>query len=87
MILLQQDTGTEVKIVRKNLENAEGQLERSEDERGKLRLSLDSEHQSNTSLRNLIAKLEKELAEEKANSLNVQKTLTRYIQPNDSVFV
>lgn len=66
-----------MKIVRKNLENAEGQLERSGDEAAKMRLSLDSEHQANTSLKQLISKLERELGEEKANSLNVQKTLTR----------
>ncbi|KAK5646660.1 hypothetical protein RI129_005124 [Pyrocoelia pectoralis] len=74
---IQQDAGTEIKAVRKNLENTECQLEKSEDECSKFRLAVDSEHQANSSLRQLIAKLEKELNEEKTNSLNVQKTLTR----------
>lgn len=42
-----------------------------------MRVSVDSEHQANESLRQLIAKLERDLEEEKTNSLNVQKTLTR----------
>ncbi|KAF5298434.1 hypothetical protein FQR65_LT01213 [Abscondita terminalis] len=72
-----QDAGTEIKAVRKNLENTECQFEKSEEECSKLKLSVDSEHQANKSLRQLITKLEKELNEEKSNSLNVQKTLTR----------
>lgn len=59
------------------MENVESELDKSEDEIGKLKLSVDSEHMTNTSLRQIITKLEKELGEEKANSLNVQKTLTR----------
>uniref|UniRef100_A0A1Y1KKD8 Golgin subfamily A member 1 n=1 Tax=Photinus pyralis TaxID=7054 RepID=A0A1Y1KKD8_PHOPY len=74
---VQHDTGTEMKAVRKNLENTESQLDKSEDECSKLRLSVDSEHQANTSLRQLVAKLEKELGEEKSTCLNVQKTLSR----------
>lgn len=66
-----------MKAVRKNLENTEGELEKTEDECCKLRISVDSEHQANDSLRQLITKLEKELNEEKSNCLNVQKTLTR----------
>lgn len=77
MFKLQQDGGIEIKAVRKNLENTECQLDKSEDECGKLRLSVDSEHQANDSLRQLITKLEKELSDERSNSLNVQKTLTR----------
>ncbi|KAF5306416.1 hypothetical protein FQA39_LY08925 [Lamprigera yunnana] len=72
-----QDAGTEIKAMRKNLDNTECQLDKSEDECSKLRLSTESEHQANISLRQLITKLEKELSEEKSNSLNVQKTLTR----------
>ncbi|KAK9709586.1 GRIP domain [Popillia japonica] len=68
---------TEVKAVRKNLENSESELEKVEEECGKLKLSVDAEHQANTSLREVITKLEKELGEEKHHSLNVQKTLSR----------
>ncbi|CAG9771987.1 unnamed protein product [Ceutorhynchus assimilis] len=68
---------TEIKVVKKNLENVESELDKSEDENGKLKISVDSEHMTNSSLRQVITKLEKELSEEKANSLNVQKTLTR----------
>lgn len=64
-------------MVRKNLENTECELDKTGDECSKLKLSVDSEHEANKSLRQLITKLEKELAEEKTNSLNVQKTLTR----------
>lgn len=63
--------------MRKNLENVESELDKTEDECGKLKISVDSEHQTSDSLRRLITKLEKELGEEKSNSLNVQKTLTR----------
>lgn len=68
-----------MKVVRKNLENTESELDKTEDECSKLRLSADSEHQANASLKQHITRLEKELNEEKANSLNVQKTLTRYV--------
>ncbi|XP_066139254.1 golgin subfamily A member 1 isoform X2 [Euwallacea fornicatus] len=68
---------TEIKVVKKNLENVESELDKSEDENGKLKLSVDSEHMTNTSLRQIITKLEKDLGQEKAHSLNVQKTLTR----------
>nr|XP_023015103.1 golgin subfamily A member 1 [Leptinotarsa decemlineata] len=68
---------TELKIVRKNLDNIENELEKTEDECSKMKISVDSEHLTNNSLRQLITKLEKELGEEKSNSLNVQKTLTR----------
>lgn len=74
---LQQDAHTEIKAVRKNLENTESELDKTEDECSKLRLSTDSEHQANSSLKQHITRLEKELNEEKTNSLNVQKTLTR----------
>lgn len=63
--------------MRKNLENTESELDKTEDECGKLKLSAESEHQANTSLKQHITRLEKELNEEKTNSLNVQKTLTR----------
>ncbi|XP_050307065.1 golgin subfamily A member 1 [Anthonomus grandis grandis] len=68
---------TEIKLVKKNLENVEGEFEKSEEENSKLKISVDSEHMTNNSLRQIITKLERELGEEKANSLNVQKTLTR----------
>lgn len=68
---------TELKIVRKNLENVEGELDKTEDECSKLKISVDSEHQTSDSLRQMITELEKELSQEKSNSLNVQKTLTR----------
>lgn len=74
---LQQDAHTEIKAVRKNLENTESELDKTEDECSKLRLSTESEHQANSSLKQHITRLEKELNEEKTNSLNVQKTLTR----------
>jgi golgin subfamily A protein 1 len=74
---LQQNAITEVKVVRKNLENTESELDKSGDECSKLKLSVDSEHEANHSLRQIITKLEKELSEEKTNSLNVQKTLSR----------
>lgn len=64
-------------MVKKNFENNENELEKSEDECGKLKISVESEHLANSSLRQIITKLEKELGEEKSNSLNVQKTLTR----------
>ncbi|KAJ8983780.1 hypothetical protein NQ317_000340 [Molorchus minor] len=67
----------EVKVVRKNLDNTESELDKSEDECSRLKLSVESEHTTNSSLRQIITKLEKELGEEKSNSLNVQKTLTR----------
>lgn len=63
--------------MQKNLENTESELDKNEEECSKLRLSADSEHQANVSLKQLISKLEKELSEEKSNSLDVQKTLTR----------
>lgn len=66
-----------MKVVRKNLENTEAELDKTDDECSKLRISVDSEHQANNSLKQHITRLEKELNEEKANSLNVQKTLTR----------
>lgn len=66
-------------MVKKNLENIEGELDKSEEENSKLKISVDSEHMTNGSLRQIITKLEKELGEEKANSLNVQKTLTRLV--------
>ncbi|XP_025831687.1 golgin subfamily A member 1-like [Agrilus planipennis] len=72
-----QDAETEVKAVRKNLDNSESQLEKTEEERSKLKISVDSEHQTNVTLRQIITKLEKELNEEKSNSLDVQKTLSR----------
>ncbi|KAJ3655166.1 hypothetical protein Zmor_014303 [Zophobas morio] len=72
-----QDAVTEVKVVRKNLENTESELDKTGEECSKLKLSVDSEHEANSSLRQLITKLEKELGEEKTNSLNVQKTLSR----------
>lgn len=74
---MQQDAHTEIKAVRKNLENTESELDKTEDECSKLRLSTESEHQANSSLKQHITRLEKELNEEKTNSLNVQKTLTR----------
>lgn len=74
---LQQNANTEVKAVRKNLENTECELDKTEEECSKLRISVDSEHQANSSLKQHITRLEKELNEEKTNSLNVQKTLTR----------
>lgn len=73
----QLNTTTEIKAVQKNLENTECELEKNEDECSKLRISVESEHQANVSLKQLITKLEKELNEEKSNSLNVQKTLSR----------
>lgn len=73
----QQNANTEVKAVQKNLENTESELDKNEEECSKLRLSVESEHQANVSLKQLISKLEKELGEEKSNSLDVQKTLTR----------
>lgn len=76
---LQQNTNTEIKAVQKNLENTESELDKNEEECSKLRISVESEHQANVSLKQLITKLEKELNEEKSNSLNVQKTLTRYV--------
>lgn len=63
--------------MRKNLENVEGELDKTDDECSKLKISVDSEHQTSNSLREIITKLEKELGDEKSNSLNVQKTLTR----------
>ena len=70
---------TEIKVVKKNLENVESELEKSDEENGRLKISVDSEHLTNNSLRQIITKLEKELGEEKANSLNVQKTLSRLV--------
>ncbi|XP_044268760.1 golgin subfamily A member 1 [Tribolium madens] len=72
-----QNALTEVKVVRKNLENTECELDRTGEECSKLKISVDSEHEANGSLRQIITKLEKELSEEKTNSLNVQKTLSR----------
>ncbi|GJQ81087.1 hypothetical protein Trydic_g14260 [Trypoxylus dichotomus] len=72
-----QNATTEVKAVRKNLENSESELEKTEDECSKLRLSVDAEHQANSSLKEVITKLEKDLSEERHHSLNVQKTLSR----------
>lgn len=63
--------------MRKNLENVEEELDKTEDECTKLKISVDSEHLTSDSLRQMITNLEKELSEEKSNSLNVQKTLTR----------
>ncbi|XP_017773071.1 PREDICTED: golgin subfamily A member 1 isoform X2 [Nicrophorus vespilloides] len=72
-----QNVTTEIKAVRKNLENAESELEKNDDECAKLRISVDSEHQANLSLKQDITRLEKDLMDEKSNSLNVQRTLTR----------
>lgn len=66
-----------MKTVKKNLENVQSEREQRGDECDKLKISVDSEHLANSSLREVITKLEKELSEEKSNSLNVQKTLTR----------
>lgn len=66
-----------MKTVKKNLENVQSEREQRDDECDKLKISVDSEHLANSSLREVITKLEKELSEEKSNSLNVQKTLTR----------
>lgn len=63
--------------MQKNLENTESELEKNEEECSKLRISVESEHQANVSLKQHISRLEKELNEEKCNSLDVQKTLTR----------
>ncbi|KAF2878743.1 hypothetical protein ILUMI_27418, partial [Ignelater luminosus] len=82
-----QDASTEIKAVRKNLDNTECQLEKTDDECSKLRLSVESEHQANNSLRQLITKLEKELNEEKTNSLNVQKTLSRVTSEKNSALL
>lgn len=79
MFLLQDNAKTELKVVTKNLENAENELDKTEDECSKLKISVDSEHLTNSSLRQIITKLEKDLSEEKVNSLNVQKTLTRFV--------
>ncbi|XP_060517177.1 golgin subfamily A member 1 [Cylas formicarius] len=68
---------TEAKVFKKNLENVETELEKVEEENGRLKISVDSEHMTSGSLRQMIVKLEKELSEERANSLNVQKTLSR----------
>ncbi|KAF7269360.1 golgin 97 [Rhynchophorus ferrugineus] len=70
-------TKTEIKVVKKNLENVEGELDKTEEENSKLKISIDSEHLASESLRKIVTKLEKELGEEKANSLNVQNTLSR----------
>ncbi|CAH1108960.1 unnamed protein product [Psylliodes chrysocephalus] len=67
----------DLKTVKKNLENVQSEREQRDDECDKLKISVDSEHLANSSLREVITKLEKELSEEKSNSLNVQKTLTR----------
>lgn len=64
-------------MVKKNLENVEGELDKTEEENAKLKVSVDSEHLANDSFRQIVTKLEKELGEEKANSLNVQNTLSR----------
>lgn len=71
------NTKTELKVVRKNLDNTESELDKIEDECSKLKLSVGSEHLANSSLKQMITKLEKELSEERSNSLNVQKTLSR----------
>lgn len=74
---LQQDAITETQSLQKNLENAENELNKTGDQYSHLQLSINSEHEANESLKQIIVKLEKELGEEKANSLNVQKTLSR----------
>ncbi|KAK9870440.1 hypothetical protein WA026_008008 [Henosepilachna vigintioctopunctata] len=72
-----QNSKTEVTVVKKNLENAETKLEKTEADYSKLKISVDTEHENSTSLKQIILKLEKALEEEKVNSLNVQKTLSR----------
>ncbi|CAG9825421.1 unnamed protein product [Phaedon cochleariae] len=67
----------ELQTSKKNIDNVENELGKCEEENSKLKRSIDSEHMTNSSLRIMISKLEKELGEEKSNSLNVQKTLTR----------
>ncbi|VEN39077.1 unnamed protein product [Callosobruchus maculatus] len=78
---------TELKIVRKNLDNAESELDKTSDECNKLKISVDSEHQTSDSLREMISKLEKDLEEERENSLNVQKTLTRVTSEKNSALL
>nr|CAH7722862.1 unnamed protein product [Callosobruchus chinensis] len=84
---VQDNSKTELKIVRKNLDNAESELDKTSDECNKLKISVDSEHQTSDSLREMISKLEKELEEERENSLNVQKTLTRVTSEKNSALL
>lgn len=74
---LQENANVEIKTMQRNLENTESELGKNGDEINKLRKSYESEQQVNVSLKQQLGKLEKELNEEKNNSLNVQKTLTR----------
>lgn len=67
-------------VVKKNLENAESKIEKTEDEYSKLMMSIEEGQEINMSLKDKITRLEKDLEEEKINSLNVQKTLSRYVK-------
>ncbi|XP_050517432.1 golgin subfamily A member 1 [Diabrotica virgifera virgifera] len=78
---------TDLNTAKKNLENIENELEKSEDECSKLKISVDSEHSINESLKETISKLEKDLAEERSNSINVQKTLTRVTSEKNTVLL
>lgn len=66
--------------MKKNLENAESKIEKTEDEYSKLMMSIEEGQEINMSLKDKITRLEKDLEEEKINSLNVQKTLSRYVK-------
>ncbi|CAG9854862.1 unnamed protein product [Phyllotreta striolata] len=76
-----------LQATRKDLETAQNERQEREKEYKQLKKSLDSENSANNSLREAVAKLEKDLAEEKANSLNVQKTLTRVTSEKNTTLV
>ncbi|XP_057651374.1 golgin subfamily A member 1 [Diorhabda carinulata] len=78
---------TDLKTAKKNLDNVGNELGKSEEEINKLKITVDKEHLINNSLKETITKLEKELSEERANSLNVQKTLTRVTSEKNTTLV
>ncbi|CAG9840539.1 unnamed protein product [Diabrotica balteata] len=84
---VQGNVKTDLNTAKKNLENVENELEKSEDVCNKLKISVDSEHSINESLKETISKLEKDLAEERSNSINVQKTLTRVTSEKNTVLL
>ncbi|XP_045470637.1 golgin subfamily A member 1 isoform X2 [Harmonia axyridis] len=81
------NSNTEVTVVKKNLENSETKVEKIEEDFLKLRKTIDVEHELNISLNEKISKLEGELQEEKFNSLNVQKTLSRVTSEKNAALV
>ncbi|XP_022904343.2 golgin subfamily A member 1 [Onthophagus taurus] len=72
-----QSADTEIKIVKKNLENTESEWEKTETEYRKLKKTIETDQQAYESIKETVGKLEKELNEERYYSVNMQNTLAR----------